>query len=337
MGGAALDAAHGPGFDVLVFSKTADFRHASIPAGIAAIESLGAAHGFAVDATEDAGVFTPEGLAPYEAVVFLSTTGDVLDDAEQAAFEKFIEGGRGFVGIHSAADTEYDWPWYGRLLGAYFLRHPAVQQADVVREDPLHQSTRALPETWMRTDEWYNFRTDPRRVAHVLLTVDEASYNPGKGAMGRDHPVAWCHEFDGGRAWYTALGHTPGTYSEPLFRKHLLGGIRFAAGRPRSTTTRGSPRSDAIACTPGADVVFAGGGNDRVDTGGGPDRLVGGGGSDRLKAGPGSDRLFGGGGSDRLEARDGVRDELSCGRGRDVAIVDRRDRIRSGCETVRRG
>src|SRR3954470_17352476 len=127
--GAALDAADGPGFDVLVFSKTADFRHASIADGVAAIESLGAAHGFTVEATEDARAFTPDELAPYEAVVFLNTTGDVLDDAEEAAFEHFIEGGGGFVGIHAAADTEYDWSWYGGLLGAYYLRHPPGRRA----------------------------------------------------------------------------------------------------------------------------------------------------------------------------------------------------------------
>lgn len=213
---------------VLVFSKTTGYRHTSIPDGIAAIHALGAEHGFEVEATEDAGVFTDDALASFAAVVFLNTTQDVLDAAQQAAFERYIRAGGGFAGVHAAADTEYDWPWYGGLVGAYFEHHPEIQAATVRVEDPAHPSTDGLPVEWVRTDEWYDFRSSPRGRVRVLATLDEASYEGGR--MGEDHPIAWCHAYDGGRAWYTAMGHTAESYAEPLFRRHLLGGIRYAAG-----------------------------------------------------------------------------------------------------------
>jgi len=226
-----LGAAPPPiGRRVLVFSKTTGFRHDSIPDGIAAIRRLGGERGFSVDATEDASLFEDSRLAPYAAVVFLCTTGDVLDDDQQAAFQRYIEKGRGFVGVHSAADTEYDWPWYGGLVGAYFKNHPAIQPAAIRIADSVHASTRDLPPLWERTDEWYNFQTNPRARAHVLASLDESTYSGGE--MGGDHPIAWCQFYDGGRAWYTALGHTRESYAEPLFLGHLLGGIRFAAGFP---------------------------------------------------------------------------------------------------------
>ncbi len=218
-----------PAFAVLLFSKTAAFHHDSIPAGIEAIENLGRNHGFGVDATEDAAAFTDANLARYRAVVFFNTTGDVLDDAQQAAFERYIRSGRGFVGIHSATDTEYDWPWYGSLVGAYFRRHPAIQPATLV-VDRAHPSTAHLPVRWRRTDEWYNFRQEPAPDLRILVRIDEGSY--AGGSMGANHPVTWCHEFDGGRAWYTAIGHTAEAYAEPLFLEHLLGGIRWAAADP---------------------------------------------------------------------------------------------------------
>ena len=213
---------------VLVFSRTLGYRHDSIPDGVAAIEALGRQHGFAVDATEDAGRFTAGNLAGYRAVVFLSTTGDVLLGGQRDALQGFIRAGGGFAGVHSATDTLYDWPWYGGLLGAYFARHPAIQPATVRVADPTHPSTRGLPDPWSRTDEWYDFRADPRPAVHVLLTVDETTYRGG--GMGAGHPVAWYHEYDGGRAWYTALGHLREAYADPAFRSHLLGGIAYAAG-----------------------------------------------------------------------------------------------------------
>ncbi|MEU8271019.1 ThuA domain-containing protein, partial [Sphaerisporangium sp. NPDC049002] len=217
-----------PPFAALVFSKTTGFRHSSIPAGVAAIKQLGQEHGFTVDATEDAGAFTAENLAKYAVVVFLSTTGDVLDAAQQTAFEHYIEGGGGFAGVHAASDTEYDWPWYGKLVGAYFKQHPAPQQAVVKVEDPAHPSTAGLPARWTRTDEWYDFRTDPRGTVHVLTSLDETSYSGG--TMGSDHPNSWCQNYAGGRSWYTALGHDDASYTEPNFLKMLLGGLQTAAG-----------------------------------------------------------------------------------------------------------
>jgi type 1 glutamine amidotransferase len=219
-------------YDVLVFSKTAGFRHDAIPVGIQTIRDLGAKNRFTVTATEDAAAFSTRNLARYEAVVFLNTTGDVLDAAQQTAFETYIRGGGGFVGVHSAADTEYDWPFYGQLVGAYFQSHPAIQPVTARVEDRAHPSTAHLPRAWTRTDELYNYRSNPRATAHVLVTLDESTYTGG--TMGADHPIAWCKTVEGGRSWYTGFGHTQTTYAEPDFRKHLLGGLRYAAGRARA-------------------------------------------------------------------------------------------------------
>lgn len=213
---------------ILVFSKTAGFRHDSIPDGVAAVRDLGAAGGFTVDATEDAGAFTRSNLRRYDAVVFLSTTGDVLDSAQQKAFEGYIHHGGGYVGVHAAADTEYDWAFYGGLAGAYFQSHPAIQPATVDVEDRAHPATSALAPTWNRTDEWYNYRSNPRERAHVLASLDETSYTGG--SMNGDHPIAWCQTYQGGRAFYTGAGHTKDSYTEPAFRAHLLGGIRWVIG-----------------------------------------------------------------------------------------------------------
>ncbi|MEM7235083.1 MAG: ThuA domain-containing protein [Planctomycetota bacterium] len=218
-----------PSFRVLIFSKTSGFRHGSIGPGIAAVRALGLEHGFSVDTTENAALISDQNLAQYDVVMFLNTTGDILNSTQQAAFERFIQGGGGFAGVHSASDTEYGWPWYGRLLGAYFRNHPSIQEADIHVEDREHLSTAHLPETWERRDEWYNFRLNPRENVHVLATLDESTYSGGN--MGADHPIAWCQEFDGGRSWYTAGGHTSDSYSEPMFREHLLGGILFASGQ----------------------------------------------------------------------------------------------------------
>ena len=225
------------GFEVLVFSKTTGFRHDSIPQGIAAIKALGDQHGFAVEATEDAARFADAALARYKVIVFLSTSGDILDAEQKAALEHYIRSGGGFVGIHSASDTEYQWPWYGRLVGAYFASHPAIQRATLHIADANHPSTKGLPETWMRTDEWYNFRSNPRGAVHVLATLDESTYSGG--TMGTDHPIVWCQDVDGGRSWYSAMGHTVESYAEPLFRLHLLGGIEGVA---RGGCTAGSER-----------------------------------------------------------------------------------------------
>jgi len=229
-------------YQVLVFSKTAGFRHDSIPAGIQAIRDLGSANGFTVTATENAATFTSTELAKYAAVVFLSTTGDVLDGTQQSAFESYVNSGGGFVGVHSAADTEYDWPYYGQLMGAYFSGHPNIQQANVKVEDRAHPATAHLGPVWTRTDELYNYRTNPRSTAHVLATLDESSYTGG--TMGADHPISWCRTMSAGRSFYTGLGHTIESYADPVFRAHLVGGIKYAAGavqadcRPGVTPTQ---------------------------------------------------------------------------------------------------
>jgi type 1 glutamine amidotransferase len=223
---AAIDA--GP-FRVLLFSKTAGFRHDSIPAALAAIASLGKAHGFDTEATEDGSLFTAANLARFQVVAFVMTTGTVLDDGQRAAFEGYIRAGGGYAGIHSATDTEYQWAWYGSLAGTYFANHPAIQQATVLIETHAHPSTSSLPDSWLRTDEWYNFMSNPRGQVTVLTRLDESSYTGG--TMGTDHPHSWYHAYDGGRAWYTGGGHTSESYSEPLFLAHLLGGIQYAAGR----------------------------------------------------------------------------------------------------------
>ena len=219
-------------YDVLVFSKTAGFRHDAIPAGIQAIRDLGAANNFTVTATEDAAAFTTANLAQYEAVVFMSTTGDVLNDAQQTAFESYIRGGGGYVGVHAAADTEYGWPFYGTLVGAWFASHPAIQQVDSKTENRAHPGTAHLPQTWTRTDELYNYQTNPRATARVLATLDESSYSGG--AMGADHPITWCKTIDSGRSFYTGFGHTQESYADANFRNQLLGGIRYSAKRAQA-------------------------------------------------------------------------------------------------------
>jgi uncharacterized protein len=213
---------------VLVFYKTSGFYHTSIPDGIAALQKLGRDNGIQVDTTKDAGRFTADGLKPYAAVVFLNTTQDVLDAAQQAAFEQYIRSGKGFMGIHSATDTEYDWPWYNQLVGAYFNGHPQIQTARVQVVNKNHPSTQSLPERWERRDEWYNFK-DINPAITVLATLDEQSYQGGTN--GSNHPIAWYHEFDGGRSFYTAGGHTAESYSEPLFLQHLLGGLTYVVGK----------------------------------------------------------------------------------------------------------
>lgn len=213
---------------VLAFSKTAGFRHASIETAAALMQSLADQKGLAVDPTEDAAAFTDANLAGYKVVMFLLTTGDVLDPAQQAAFERYIRNGGAYVGVHSATDTEYQWPFYGELVGAYFKGHPPIQEAVVRVLDRRHPSTVDLPESWMRTDEWYNFRASPRGKVHVLAAVDETTYAGGE--HGGDHPIAWCHLYRGGRAFYTAGGHTTESYLESRFVDHLIGGVLWAGG-----------------------------------------------------------------------------------------------------------
>lgn len=212
---------------ILVFSKTAGYRHSAIAEGKAALLKLGRENNLSIDTTEDAAWFTDKKLKKYNAVIFLNTTGNVLNEEQQQAFEKYIQSGKGFVGIHAATDTEYDWPWYAKLVGANFLNHPKTQKAKLVVIDKTHLSTAHLPDTWERTDEWYNFK-NINPAMKVIMTIDESSYDGGKN--GANHPMAWFMEYDGGKSFYTALGHTPESYSDPLFLQHILGGIKYVTG-----------------------------------------------------------------------------------------------------------
>ncbi|MFK8031113.1 MAG: ThuA domain-containing protein [Gammaproteobacteria bacterium] len=249
-------ASAGDGQRILLFTKTAGFTHGSINAAVPAIRSRAEQEGFIVDDTDDADVFTAANLANYDAVVFVMTTGNILNEAQQLAFEGFIQAGNGFAGIHSASDTEYDWPWYGDLVGAYFSNHPSIQEATVNIEDSNHPSTQGISNPWIRTDEWYNFQDNPRNEVNVLATVDESTYNGGN--MGSDHPIAWYHEYDGGRSWYTAGGHRSANYNEPEFVDHLMGGISYAAGMAQldDTDTDGiDDASDNCTATANADQL----------------------------------------------------------------------------------
>lgn len=241
--GCATQSSPRTGFTVLVFSKTLMYRHTSITNGIAAIQKLGMENGFFVEATEDASGFTAANLARYKAVIFLSTSGDILNDAQQTAFQEFIERGGGLVGIHAAVAgdvaTEGGWPWYGEALCARFTNHSAIVEAAIDVEDARNASTVALPQRWVRKDEWYNFITSPRGKVRVLASLDETTYKGG--TMGDDHPVVWGKQIGRGRVWYTALGHTEASFTEPLFLQHLLGGIQVAAGA-RSADFQPNPK-----------------------------------------------------------------------------------------------
>ena len=214
---------------VLVFSKTMGFKHASIPKGIKAIQNLGLENGFEVDTTKNASLFTDDNLKQYSSIVFLSTTGNILDHYQEAAFERYIQSGGGFVGIHAATDTEYDWGWYNKLVGAQFLSHPAgTPNSDFIIKDNSFIATKHFTDSiWNRNDELYNFKNLNSEV-NVLMTVDESTYEGGEN--GDFHPMSWYHEYDGGRAFYTAAGHTDESFSEEKFVNHILGGIQYAIG-----------------------------------------------------------------------------------------------------------
>lgn len=212
---------------VLVFTKTVGYQHSSISAGVQAIRNLGDSNGFYTDTSSSADFFNEDTLKKYAAVIFLNTTGDLLKGNQEIALERYIQAGGGYMGIHAASDAEYDWGWYGRLVGAYFESHPEIQSAKLSVKDKDHPSTRHLPGEWTRTDEWYNFKKIGKDLT-ILITLDEKSYQGGTN--GPDHPLAWYHEYDGGRAFYTELGHTEESYRDPLYLKHILGGILYAIG-----------------------------------------------------------------------------------------------------------
>ena len=228
---------------LLVFSRTTGFRHASIEVGVETVKQLGSEHSFRVVATEDQTVFTPRNLDRFDAVLFLNTTGNVLQPKGRKALRRFLLDGGGWAGVHSAADTEYEWPFYTRILsGARFLCHPAQQPGVIVREAPRHVATRHLEKRWqIGLEEFYSFTSSPRDRAKVLLSIDESTYQQDpntsqlpnengeipegvSGVMG-DHPMSWQRPLGDGLSWYTALGHEIGMYADPAYRQHLLGGL----------------------------------------------------------------------------------------------------------------
>jgi len=212
---------------ILVFSKTKEMKHGSIKAGLTALKKLGKENNFKIISTDNSSYFLEDSLKQYSTVIFLNTTGNILDEVQQADFERYIQAGGGYVGVHAATDTEYDWPWYNKLVGAYFEGHPRIQEATLTITDKNHQSTLSLEDTWVKEDEWYNFKKiNPD--TKVLITIDETSYEGG--VHGENHPISWYHNYDGGRAFYTAMGHTNDTYTDPIFLNHLLGGINYAIG-----------------------------------------------------------------------------------------------------------
>jgi type 1 glutamine amidotransferase len=213
---------------VLLFSKTAGYRHDSIPAALSALRTLSTELGLPADASEDATLFTDKGLAPYRAIVFISVSGPVLETEAQLAFQRWVQAGGGFLGIHASEDSGGSWPFYNELIGAVFKMHPDIQPAALDVEDAAHPATRELPARWQRTDEWHAFQANPRGKVHVLLRIDESTY---AGGPGGDHPLAWCHTASSGRAFYTALGHTTESWSEPLFLSHVKGALAWVSAK----------------------------------------------------------------------------------------------------------
>lgn len=211
---------------VLVFGKTASFFHKSIPYGMGVTKAILEQSGIEADTTRDASVFTTKNLKQYKAIVFFNTTGDVLNDEQQAAFQNYILKGGGFVGVHAAGDTEHDWPFYGELAGAYFMSHPKQQEAVTKVVDKSHPATAFLPSEWKRFDEWYDFKNISTKIK-VLAYLDETSYEGGKN--GDNHPFIWYQMIGKGRAFYTGVGHDDKNFDEPLVRRHLLEAIKWAA------------------------------------------------------------------------------------------------------------
>jgi type 1 glutamine amidotransferase len=220
------DKTHKP--NVLIYSKTKAYHHECIEPGGKALQDYFNDAGISSTMTADSSVFTKAKLSEYDVVMFFQTTGNVLDSAQQVAFENYYKSGKGFVGVHAASDTEYDWPWYGKLVGAYFASHPDIQHHVIEKVDTAHISCKHLPFRWKRMDECYNFKSLPQNV-NVLLVADETTYQGG--LHGDYHPMSWYHQYDGGRSFYTALGHTVESYQDTLMLEHILQGVIWASGK----------------------------------------------------------------------------------------------------------
>jgi len=225
-----------PQFNVLLFTKMEGWHHKAVNEGVTAMRELSEKHHFAMDWHEDPNTFTDENLEKYDAVVFMLNTGNVLNEEQQGAMKRFIQAGNGFVGIHSASDTHYDWEWYTKLVGRMFVIHPPIQTAQLEVLDRSFPGMERMPDKFWFTDEYYEFGPEKVEGLNYLLAIDEDTYDPsadwgrvsGDG-MGEFHPLAWYHEYDGGRSFYTALGHVPAVYKDTLFLEHLYGGLMWAA------------------------------------------------------------------------------------------------------------
>lgn len=223
-------------FSALLVTKTAGWHHESINEGVAAIKALAARNFFDVQWHQDGVGITDQYLGKFQVIIFLNTTGDIFKPDEQKAIEHFIQAGKGYVGIHSASDTEYDWPWYTKLVGRMFHIHPAIQTAKLKFTSNKFPGLNLFTDSQWWTDEWYQFGAETATGLNYILAVDESSYDPktnwgnksGDG-MGAFHPISWYHDYDGGRSFYTALGHMPQVYSEPAFLSHIYAGILWAA------------------------------------------------------------------------------------------------------------
>jgi len=224
-------------FKVLMITTTRGWHHESLHAGVVAIQQLAARNSFEVALLEDPNGFTDKYVEQFQAILFLNTSGDIFNAEEQKVMERFIKSGKGFVGIHSASDTEYEWDWYTKMVGRMFHIHPAVQTAKMKILDPKFPGLQGFADGKLWTEEWYEFGPEKVTDLTYILGVDEETYNPkadwgarAKGVgMGKVHPLAWYHNYDGGRAFYTALGHLPTNFSEPAFLDHLYAGIFWAA------------------------------------------------------------------------------------------------------------
>lgn len=231
-----LTSLHAQQFRAILITETAGWHHHSIVSAVPAMEGLAKRHNFALDRYQPGEKLTSEMLDPYDVAIFVNTTMDIFDEDEQKAFEGFIQAGNGYVGVHAASDTEYDWPWYTQLVGHMFVIHPTIQTAMLDIKDSNFPGLARWPDRLLWTDEYYEFTPAKIEGLNYLITIDESTYDPkadwgrvsGDG-MGDFHPMAWYHEFDGGRAFYTALGHMPEVYQEKLFLEHVYGGIYWAA------------------------------------------------------------------------------------------------------------
>lgn len=225
---------------LLIYTAANGYVHQVTGPAAAALEEMGKKHNFTVTVSEDSTLFTPAILEKFDAVVFLNCSGDILDDTQQEAFKTYMMSGGGFIGIHGATTAENDWDWYGWMVGRYFTAHPQIQTAVIRVAGPGHPSTWHLPERWIWTDEWYEFTPAMSEGLKVLLTVDESTYDASFTSGGNsytgmqpEHPVAWCQEWEGGRMFYTALGHLEGAWTDPFFLQHVYGGIWWVLQRDK--------------------------------------------------------------------------------------------------------